>query len=230
MVKNFFKLLGLAFVVFVAGFLWHVVFNYRFETIAPGKVYKSAAMPPDKIDSYLDKYHIKTVIDLRRPGEHHVSGYTTTDEIKAEAIAVAKVPGARHISIPSGQVPTAETLKKFFAVMDNKNSYPVLIHCHDGMGRAVIYSAIYRIEYQHWSDAAARDKTRPVVKFLWYHSAFSDGSPKGNFLMHYKPRSDGKESTYNQLIQAAAHAAAATPAPHVAATPAMGSPSAVAAH
>ena len=68
MVKNFFKLLGLAFVVFVAGYLWQVVFNYRFEAIAPGKVYKSAAMPPDKIDSYLDKYHIKTVIDLRRPG------------------------------------------------------------------------------------------------------------------------------------------------------------------
>ena len=231
MVKNFFKLVGLAFVVFVAGYLWQVVFNYRFEAIAPGKVYKSAAMPPDKIDSYLDKYHIKTVIDLRRPGEHHVSGYTTSDEIKAEAIEVAKVPGARHISIPSGQVPTAETLKKFFAVMDNKDAYPVLIHCHDGMGRAVIYSAIYRIEYQHWSDAAARNKTRPVVKFLWYHSAFADGSPKGNFLMHYKPRSDGRESTYYQLTEASAPAAAATPASPVAVTPASRSaPAAVVAH
>lgn len=201
MMKRLLKALGLAFLALVVGYVWQVHFNYRFETIDPGKVYKSAAMPPDRIDGYLRKYHIKTVIDLRRPGEHHVTGYVTSDEIKAEDIAVSQVPGARHINIPSGQVPTAQTLKKFFAVMDDKASYPVLIHCHDGMGRAVIYSAIYRIEYDHWSDAAARDKTRPIVKFLWYHSAFADGSPKGNFLMHYKPRSDGKESTLYRLEQ-----------------------------
>lgn len=206
MIKNLFKLLGLAFVAVVVAYVWYVKFDYRFETIDPGKVYKSAAMPPDKIDDYLRKYHIKTVVDLRRPGEHHVSGYVTNDEIKAEDMAVSQVPGARHVNIPSGQVPTAETLKKFFAVMDNKDSYPVLIHCHDGMGRAVIYSAIYRIEYDHWSDAAARDKTRPVVKFLWYHSAFADGSPKGNFLMRYKPRDDGKQSTFSQLSAAASAA------------------------
>jgi len=200
MVKNIFKVLGLVFVVFAANYVWHSVLNYGFATIEPGEVYKSAEMPPDKIDSYLKKYHIKTVVDLRTVGEHHHSGYTTASDLKAEATAVAKVPGAQHISIPSNQVPTAQTLKKFFAVMDNKQSYPVLIHCHDGMGRAVIYSAIYRIEYQHWSDAAARNKTRPVLNFLWYHSAFSDGSPKGDFLMHYKPRSDGKESTYYRLM------------------------------
>lgn len=203
MVKNIFKVLGLAFVVLAANYIWHSVLNYGFATIQPGEVYKSAAMPPDKIDGYLQKYHIKTVIDLRRPGEHHHAGNTTAGDIRAEAIAVAKVPGARHISIPSHQVPTAKTLKKFFAVMDNKQSYPVLIHCHDGMGRAVIYSAIYRIEYQHWSDAAARNKTRPILKFLWYHSSFSKGSPKGDFLMHYKPRRDGKQSTYYRLIHLA---------------------------
>jgi protein tyrosine/serine phosphatase len=32
--------------------------------------------------------------------------------------------------------------------MDNKDNYPVLIHCYHGTGRAEMYSALYRIEYE----------------------------------------------------------------------------------
>jgi len=200
MFKKIAKAALLVFVAVVAAYVWQVNINYRFETITPDKVYKSAAIPPDKIDDYLVKHHIKTVIDLREPGEHDLPDPTQPNEILAEANAVAKV-NVRHVNIPSDQVPTHETLSKFFAVMDDKNSYPVLIHCHDGTGRAVIYSAIYRVEYENWSDAAARDKTRPIVNFLSYRSSFADGTPKGNFLMNYKPRKVGNESTYNQLGQ-----------------------------
>jgi protein tyrosine phosphatase (PTP) superfamily phosphohydrolase (DUF442 family) len=201
MFKKIGKVVLLGLVVLVAGYVWQVNINHRFETITPGKVYRSAAMPPDKIDDYLLKYHIKTVIDLRKPGEEDLPDPTKPSEIQAEAAAAAKV-NVRHVSIPSDQVPTAETLSKFFAVLDDKNAYPVLIHCHDGTGRAVIYSALYRVEYEGWSDAAARDKTRPVVSFLWYRSSFADGTSKGDFLMHYQPRKLGKESTYFQLEQA----------------------------
>ena len=197
--KNLFRVFVLALITFVAAYVWQVSFNYRFETIDPGKVYKSAAIPPDKIDDYLVKYHIKTVIDLRKPGEEDMPDPTRPSEIEAEDAAVDEVPGARHISIPSDQVPTADTLARFFAVMDDKDAYPVLIHCHDGMGRAVMYSAIYRVEYENWTDAAARDKTRPVVNFLWYQSSFADGKAKGEFLMHYIPRSAGEGNTLSHL-------------------------------
>jgi len=202
MFKKLGKALLLLFVLVAAAYVWQVNFNYRFEEITPGKVYKSAAMPPDKIDDYLTKYQIKTIIDLREPGEHDLPDPTQPSEIQAEANAAAKV-NVRHVSIPSDQVPTGETLTKFFAVLDDKNSYPVLIHCHDGTGRAVIYSSVYRVEYENWSNADARDKTRPIVNFLGYHSSFSDGTPKGEFLMHYKPRKLGTQSTYFQLSQKA---------------------------
>jgi protein tyrosine/serine phosphatase len=32
--------------------------------------------------------------------------------------------------------------------MDNSDNYPVLIHCYHGTGRAEMYSALYRIEYE----------------------------------------------------------------------------------
>ena len=68
--------------------------------------------------------------------------------------------------------------------MDNPKNYPVLIHCYHGIGRAQIYSAIYRIEYEGMSNEEARQKAAFPVMF----SSFDDGKPKGEFLKNYKTR------------------------------------------
>ena len=203
----------LLFVGFVGAYVWFVHVNYRFESIDGNKVYKSAAIPPEKLEGFITAHGIKTVIDLRDPGVQDALNPATQAEIDAEAAAVAKIPGVRHINIASPQVPTAKTLGRFFQVLDDKQAYPVLIHCHHGTGRAEIYSALYRIEYEGWSDAAARDKTRAVVEFAGYHSSFADDQPKGNFLMHYKARKYGKESTLYQLQHAAEDTAMPGPGP-----------------
>ncbi|MGE0082108.1 MAG: dual specificity protein phosphatase family protein [Thiohalomonadaceae bacterium] len=181
--------LVLALVVAVGAYVWYVHFNYRFETISAGRVYRSGVIPPDRIADYIERYGIRTVIDLRDPGgERDALHPEKVKEIQAEAEAIAKLPGVRHVNIPSRQVPTPETLAHFFEVLDHEENYPVLIHCHHGTGRAQIYSAIYRIEYEGWSNEAARGATRAVVEFLGYRSSFADGKPKGDFLMHYVPR------------------------------------------
>jgi protein tyrosine phosphatase (PTP) superfamily phosphohydrolase (DUF442 family) len=189
----------LALAVLIAVYVWFVHINYRFETISEGKAYKSAAIPTEKLKGFVVGHGIKTVIDLRDPGVQDALNPAKQAEIDAEAAAIAKIGDVQHINIPSRQVPTAKTLERFFQVLDDKASYPVLIHCHHGTGRAEIYSAIYRIEYEGWSNEAARDDTRPVVEFAGYHSSFADGQPKGDFLMHYKSRRYGDESTLHQL-------------------------------
>ena len=189
----------LVFVALVAAYVWFVHVNYRFETISEGKMYKSAAIPPEKLEGFIRGNGIKTVIDLRDPGVQDALNPANLQEIEAEADALAKIGGVRHINIPSRQVPTKETLSRFFEVLDDAQAYPVLIHCHHGTGRAEIYSALYRVEYEGWSNADARARTRPVVAFAGYRSAFADGQPKGDFLMHYKPRKVGEESTLSQL-------------------------------
>jgi tyrosine-protein phosphatase SIW14 len=39
--------------------------------------------------------------------------------------------------------------------MDNPDNYPVLVHCFGGIHRTGAYCAIYRMEYEHWSNAQA---------------------------------------------------------------------------
>jgi protein tyrosine phosphatase (PTP) superfamily phosphohydrolase (DUF442 family) len=189
----------LLFLALVAAYVWYVHVNYRFETISEGKVYKSAAIAPEKLAGFITGNGIKTVIDLRHPGVQDALNPANQQEIDAEAEALAKIAGVRHINIPSTQVPTLETLARFFEVLDEEEAYPVLIHCHHGTGRAELYTSLYLIEYEGWSNADARARTRPVIAFAGYRSSFADGEPKGDFLMHYKARKLGEGSTLQQL-------------------------------
>jgi len=171
--------------------IWYAHFNYRFDAITEGKVYKSGVIPPDQIADYLLKYKIKTVIDLRHPGIHDTLNPGKQADIDLERKAVGKFPGIQYINIPSAQVPSKENLVKFFEVMDESESYPVLIHCFHGTGRALIYSAIYRIEYERMLNEDARQKTR----FILHGSSFDKGKSKGDFLINYKARKEGQNST-----------------------------------
>jgi hypothetical protein len=58
------KIIGLIFVLvllFVGKYVYDMNINHNFETITEGKVYKSAVIPPDEIESYVKKYHIKSI-------------------------------------------------------------------------------------------------------------------------------------------------------------------------
>jgi len=202
--KKTLKIIGILLLFAIGYYVWHVHINFRFEEISKDKVYKSALIDPDKIDKFILKNDIKTVINLLDPGVQDALNPAQQKHIDAEDTAILKFnkeydKNVSHINIPSGQVPTKKTLNKFFEVLDNPESYPVLIHCYHGTGRAVIYSALYRVEYENWKNKDARDKTRVVVEGLGYRSSFSDGKSKGDFLMNYKPRSTGENSTLNTL-------------------------------
>ncbi len=183
----------------ISAYVWYVHFNYRFETIDENKVYKSAAIPPEELASYIQKYHIKTVIDLRDGGSYSDLNPVNQSEIDAEASTIAQLSGVEHINIPSPQVPTRETLTRFFTVMDDKSVYPVLIHCYHGTGRAQMYAALYRIEYLSMLPNEARLKTHWIPESLGYKSSFAPSKDKGAFLVAYHSRNSLNTSTLATL-------------------------------
>jgi len=86
-------------------------------------------------------------------------------------------------------VPNGKNIAVFRSILDNKANYPVLIHCYHGTGRAELYSAIYRMEYENFTNEEARNGVRTLVKF----SSFDDGKPKGEYLKAYKTRKQLQE-------------------------------------
>ena len=180
-------------VIVIAAFFWAKSYfydykiNHNLKVISEGKVYKSGVIPPDDIADFVKEHHIKSIIDLRFPGTgDDVNNPEIPVELIAEKEAAAKIKELNYFNIGSDQVPKPENLEAFFKVMDNKANYPVLIHCFHGVGRAEMYSAIYRIEYENWDRDEARTETRFLTKF----SSFDLGKPKGDFLHSYVKRGE----------------------------------------
>lgn len=185
------KIIGLSIfgvlMILVCKYVYDMNINHNFETITEGKVYKSAVIPPDEIASYVKKYHIKSIVDLRMPGTNDlVLNPEIPGELQAERTAVAKIGGVNYFSNPSEQAPNEQNIAIFTKIMDNKDNYPVLIHCYHGTGRAEMYAALYRIEYESFTNEAARQGVRTLIKF----SSFDDGTPKGEYLKAYKSRKE----------------------------------------
>lgn len=187
--KNNKKRIGLLLLavvlVWVGKYIYDININHNFETITEGKVYKSGVIPPNQLPDYIKKYHIKSVVDLRFPGTADLENNPEIPaELTAEKEAIAKLNGVNYFNNGSDQVPKQENLDSFFKIMDNPANYPVLIHCYHGVGRAEMYSAIYRIEYEGWDNEEARNAVRTLIKF----SSFDDGKPKGEYLKAYESR------------------------------------------
>ncbi|MBP2282766.1 putative protein tyrosine phosphatase [Flavobacterium sp. CG_23.5] len=185
------KIIGfsiLAIILFFVGKeIYDMNINHNFETITEGKVYKSGVIPPEELESYVTKYHIKSIVDLRFPGTTDLKNNPEIPaELTAEKEVVSKIKGVNYFNNGSDQVPKQENLDLFFKIMDNKDNYPVLIHCYHGIGRAEMYSALYRIEYENFTNEAARQGVRTLIKF----SSFDDGTPKGEYLKAYQSRKE----------------------------------------
>jgi protein-tyrosine phosphatase len=149
-------------------------FDHRFTQIDPGRVFRSAAMPPEELINKCREYGIKTVVDLRKEQEGGVP-------LERDALMKS---GIRHVSLPMKQVPEQTIITTYLALMDDPKTYPVLIHCKHGVGRTGVMSAIYRMEYQRWDNERARRE----ANLLGGMESFDRDVEKGRFLFDYVPR------------------------------------------
>lgn len=171
--------LGLAFA------FYQKKIRYNLVTISENKVYNSGVIPPDKLPDVINDHHIKTIIDLRDGAEQTELNPETKKQVNTEAAATGKIANVHYFNLPTDQIPQDSTVKKFLKIMDDPKNYPVLIHCHHGVGRSRLFSSIYRIEYEHFTNEQARKNAR----FFWeFSNNFSKSSEKGLFLTNYKKR------------------------------------------
>jgi tyrosine-protein phosphatase SIW14 len=49
-----------------------------------------------------------------------------------------------------GEIPAEEAVKEFLKVMDERENYPVLVHCFAGIHRTGTMCAVFRMEFHHW--------------------------------------------------------------------------------
>jgi protein tyrosine/serine phosphatase len=138
-------------------YAWHVQSGFRnFHVVTEGKVYRSGRLTLDALKRIIHDYGIRTVISLRDTDAPGKPPFEAREEeyCDAQEITYCRIP-PRNWSAPSGPPPVEKGVRKFLAVMSNPDNYPVLIHCFAGIHRSGAYCALYRMEHEHWSNAAA---------------------------------------------------------------------------
>ena len=159
--------------------------RYNLVTISENKVYNSGAVPPEKLANFVSNHKIKTIIDLRDGLVQTKLNPETKKQVNAEEYAADKIAGIHYFNLPTDQIPQDSTVEKFLKIMDDPKNYPVLIHCHHGVGRSRLFSSIYRIEYENFTN----EKARTNARLLWeFGTNFSKNSAKGIYLTNYKKR------------------------------------------
>ncbi len=156
----------------VAATIAYQVWSYRGHqaVVEEGRLYRSAALPPSRLARFCSERGIRTVIDFRR-----------TEADAREEAEILEHMGVRHVHLPSRQVPSSETIAAFLEIMQETAGEPVLLHCRHGVGRAGVFSAIYRMEYQGWSAPRAWLEAAVLAGF----GSFLPGSPKARFILSY---------------------------------------------
>jgi len=129
--KTFVVLLG----ILVPIGLYVVIFPVRanFREVVPGKVYRSAQPSWSELEKWVDKYDIKTVINLRGDKENVIA-----DERKVLAGLGVEM---KTIRLSSKRLPARYMLVDLIELIES-SELPVLIHCKSGIDRGGTASAL----------------------------------------------------------------------------------------
>jgi protein tyrosine/serine phosphatase len=128
----------------------------HFRVVRDGVLYRSGQTTLAGLRRLVDDFGIRTVVSLR---DSYVLGGTPPDAAEEEFcqgmdILYVRI-SPRAWEAPDGPPPVEEGVKRFLEVMADRRNYPVLVHCCAGTHRTGAYCAIYRMEFEGWSNARA---------------------------------------------------------------------------
>ena len=139
---------------------WQERENRNFRVVQDGVLYRSGQLPLARLQKIVSQYGIRTVISLR-------DGQQAIDEqeekwVNAKALKFVRIPYRDWNPDATGKTPAEVSIKEFRAVMDDPANYPVLVHCFAGIHRTGTMCAIYRMDYQGWSNDEAMNEMRAL--------------------------------------------------------------------
>jgi tyrosine-protein phosphatase SIW14 len=133
-------------------------------------VYRGA-QPTEEGFRYLAKIGVKTIVDLREPGERG-----------RKEQSVVTTEGMKYVNIPMSGLtaPTETEITRILIMLENNTTGPVFVHCMRGADRTGAVIAAYRIDHDGWENSRALKE------------ALADGMsffqiPRQHFIRDFRP-------------------------------------------
>lgn len=110
----------------------------------PGMVYRSAWLDGEVFREIIEKYQIRTVLNLCEPGE--LGEQRCIDQREA-----VRSSGARLVEMPMPAAtldPADPEIEKFVDLLSDPKNYPLLVHCQHGVTRTAKVLTMYDILFR----------------------------------------------------------------------------------
>jgi tyrosine-protein phosphatase SIW14 len=133
-------------------------------------VYRGAQPDKEGID-YLAKLGVRTVINLRETGAR------SQQEEKLVTAA-----GMRYINVPMTGLtpPTDAEIHKILAVLEDRDTGPVFVHCKRGADRTGAVIGAYRVDYDGWANDQALNEAMSRGMSPFQH-------PRQGYIRDFQP-------------------------------------------
>ena len=129
---------------------------YNFGSVEPGQIYRSAQPSPLFLRWALDRYGIKTLINLRADTPGYESAFAARNGLRLYSF-----------SFRATREPSPEEVARFLAALRDPENHPVLVHCRQGVDRTGYMLGLYRVAVEGWdADRATREMNR-YRQFEW---------------------------------------------------------------
>jgi protein tyrosine/serine phosphatase len=153
-------------------------------------VYRGA-QPSEQGFKNLAKLGIKTVVDLRQPGD------LSWNEEK-----IVRAAGMEYVTVPMNgmETPSNEKVVKVLALLEDTGTGPVFVHCKRGADRTGAVIACYRMEHDRWKNDQALSEAKSLG-MSFFERAIQ------RYVREFKPR------TLDASSAGAMNASTATPGP-----------------
>ncbi|WP_422646706.1 dual specificity protein phosphatase family protein [Agrobacterium tumefaciens] len=123
-------------VLSVSLYLFGIQYFGNFHEVVPGQLYRSSQPQTSQLDSYVKRYGIRTVINLR--GANPAQGWYRDETSESTRLGVTHI----DFRMSANEQLSMERVDELVSIMRDAPK-PILIHCKAGADRSGLASALY---------------------------------------------------------------------------------------
>jgi len=130
---------SLALMLILAGsYICYVIDQGNFHAITTREAYRSAQLDRDKLEYYIRRYNIRSILNLR--------GENPSSDWYREELTVSAANHIKHydITLSSTKEPTENDVRQLTAIF-KEAPRPILIHCQAGADRSGVVAAMWKV-------------------------------------------------------------------------------------
>ena len=148
----------------------------NFHAVTPGEAYRSAQLDKDELESYINNYHLKSILNLR--------GKNPDSDWYNEEVKVSSEHGIVHydMALSASSELTPKEVQVLLEIF-NSAPLPILIHCKSGADRSGLVSAMWKVNVDKISKAEAKKQ----LSIVYGHIPIGPTSAMDQFFEIWRP-------------------------------------------